>query len=69
MLANNIWKLIGDLFEWMFKPFEYLRLDTNDSWWTSNIVSWILIIIGLTAMIYWVGTMFGYKRQGKEDIA
>jgi len=60
MLANNIWKLIGDLF---------LRLGTDDSWWVSNAVSWVLIATGLIAMVYWVSTMFSYKRQGKEDVA
>jgi hypothetical protein len=69
MLANNIWKLTGELFEWAFGPFEKLRLETNDSWWVSNGFNWVLVIIGLIAMVYWVSSMFSYKRQGKEDVA
>ena len=68
MLANNIWKLIGKLFEWAFYPYETLRRGT-DSWWTSNIVSWILIGIGFIAFIYWMSMMFRFKREGKEDEA
>ena len=69
MLANNIWKLIGKLFEMAFVPFEYLRLETNDSWWVSNIISWTSIVIGFIGLFYWMSLMYGYKRKGKEDEA
>ncbi len=68
MLANNIWKLIENLIEWTFAPFDALRLDT-DNWWTSNIVSWVLIVVGFIALFYWLNQMYGYKRSGKEDSA
>lgn len=68
MLANNIWKLTGKLFEWAFGPYEFLRRDV-DSWWGSNIVSWILMGIGLIALLYWMNMMFQFKKEGKEDEA
>ena len=68
MIANNIWKLIGDMIEWAFAPYDALRLGT-DNWWSSNIVSWILIVVGLISLIYWMGQMYRYKRSGKEDSA
>ena len=69
MLANNIWKLIGQLFEKIiFAPYDMLRHGT-DNWWTSNLVSWILVLIGFIALFYWMDKMYGYKRNGKEDEA
>ncbi len=68
MIANNIWKLIGDMIEWAFAPYDVLRLGT-DNWWSSNIISWILIVVGLISLIYWMGQMYSYKRSGKEDSA
>jgi len=68
MLANNIWKLTGELFEWAFAPFEALRRGT-DSWWISNIVSILLILVGFMMFAYWMKLMYGYKRAGKEDEA
>ncbi len=69
MLANNIWKLTGELFEWAFAPFKALRLGTNDSWWASNMVSFILMAVGVVMFIYWMGLMRGYKKNGTEDVA
>ncbi len=68
MLANNIWKLTAALFEWAFGPFEFLRRDV-DSWWGSNIVTWILVGIGFIALLYWMNMMFQFKKNGKEDEA
>ncbi len=68
MLANNIWKLTGELIEKTFGIFEKLRLDA-DSWWGSNIISWIFIGIFFIALFYWMGQMFGFRKNGKEDVA
>ena len=68
MLANNIWKLTGELIEKSLAVYESLRLG-SDNWWTSNIVSWIFIGIFFISLFYWMGQMFGYNRNGKEDVA
>jgi len=68
MLANNIWKLTGELFEWAFAPFNALRLGT-DSWWSSNIVSFLFMAAGFVMFMYWMKLMRSYKRSGKEDEA
>lgn len=69
MLANNIWKLIGQLFEKiLFAPYDAFR-HGSDNWWTSNFINWILIIIGFIALFYWMSKMYSYKRNGKEDEA
>jgi len=68
MLANNIWKLTGELIEKSLGLYQSLRVN-SDNWWTSNLVNWILILIGFSALFYWMGKMYSYKRNGKEDEA
>ncbi len=68
MLANNIWNIIGDLIDKGLFVYKSLRL-SEGSWWSSNVVSWIFIGIGLVALIYWMNQMRAYKKNGKEDIA
>ena len=46
---------IQDLFvNFLFKPFDALRNLAYDSWWLSNIISWILLAIGVVAFVYWM---------------
>ena len=46
---------IEDLFEnVLFIPYDALRSLELDSWWLANIVSWILLIVGMVAFIYWM---------------
>ena len=68
MLANNIWKIIGDLIVDSLGVYESLRLGGHN-WWGSNVVSWIFIGIGLIALFYWMNLMFSFKKSGKEDVA
>ena len=66
MIANNIWRLIGDFFKWAFAPFDALRKgDLN--WWQSNMVSWVFILILIVLLAYWISQAVGFKRGGVED--
>jgi len=68
MIASNIFRLIGDFFIWAFAPFDALRL--NDlSWWASNVVNWVFIIIGLVLFGYWMSEAKRFQREGIEDSA
>ncbi len=68
MIANNIWKIIGDFTEKvLLYPYEVLR--QTDDWWTSNIFNFILLAMGFIMGIWWMAQMFKYKRTGKEDEA
>jgi len=45
---------IEDLFvNVLFAPYDLLRF--MESWWSSNIINWLFMIIGFVAMIYWMG--------------
>jgi hypothetical protein len=50
----------------LFAPYDFLRLGV-DSWWMSNIVSWLLALIGLVAFVYWMGQLKKFNDSGEED--
>ena len=50
-----------------FAPYNALRAIEPSSWWGANIVSWILIIIGFVAMVYWIGQLIKYDAEGTEE--
>jgi len=71
MLANNIWRLLGELFEKiLFIPYDFFRLSTGeDNWWSSNLMNFIFLFIFFIMMGYWTKLMISYKKAGKEDEA
>ena len=50
----------------LFWPYDILRLGT-DNWWLSNIVSWLLFVLGFVAFIYWMGQLKKFDDNGEED--
>ncbi|BFP41085.1 hypothetical protein FGF1_19300 [Flavobacteriaceae bacterium GF1] len=38
-----------------------------ESWWTSNAINWIFMIMGLVAMVYWMGQLKIFDASGEED--
>ncbi|CAM1374086.1 conserved hypothetical protein [Tenacibaculum litopenaei] len=72
MLGLNIFRLIGDLFEVILMPFQYLRLTVakaDGGWWTSNALNWIFLIVLIVILGYWMNECFRFKREGTEDRA
>lgn len=64
MIANNIFKAIGDFFIWTFAPLDSIRF--MESWWIQNAVNWIFIAIGFIALTYWLGQLKKFKKEGTE---
>ncbi|MCK5402091.1 MAG: uracil phosphoribosyltransferase, partial [Flavobacteriaceae bacterium] len=59
---------LQDLFvDYLFWPFDRLRDIQLSSWLASNIVSWILIIIGLVAFVYWMLQLKKFEDNNEED--
>ncbi|MBT8304236.1 MAG: uracil phosphoribosyltransferase [Bacteroidia bacterium] len=59
---------IQDLFvDFLFLPFDALREIAYDSWFLSNIVSWVLMLIGFVAFIYWMLELRKFDKSGEED--
>ncbi|WP_460220449.1 DUF6341 family protein [Psychroserpens sp. MEBiC05023] len=59
---------IQDLFvNVLFAPFDALRALELENWWTANMMSWIFIIIGIIAMVYWMLQLKKYNDNNEED--
>ena len=57
---------IEDLFvNVLFTPYDFFRF--MDDWWLSNLVNWLLVILGTIAMIYWMGQLKKFHDSGEED--
>lgn len=65
MIANNIFKAIGDFFTTiLFAPYNGIR--HMDNWWAQNMVSWIFLSVGLIAFLYWLGELKKYQKTENE---
>lgn len=62
------WEGIANLFvNFLFKPFDALRALELENWWTANTVSWLFIIIGIVAFVYWMGQLRTFDKNNEED--
>ena len=65
MIANNIFRVIGDFFtDVAFIPLNAIRF--SDNWWVQNTFSWILAIITMYAFVYWMRQLKKFKNEGTE---
>ena len=65
------WKNFFESIAWLFEnilfiPYESLRSLQLDSWWAANLVSWIFLLIGLIASIYWIYELHLSDKRGEE---
>lgn len=59
---------IQDLFvDVLFAPMDALRALELESWFTANLISWVFIIIGFVAMVYWMLQLKGFNDNNEED--
>ena len=59
---------IQDLFvNYLFWPFDKLRGIELDSWWVANVISWLLIAIGILAFVYWMLQLKKIDDNNEED--
>ena len=38
----------------------------SKSWWVSNVINFLFIIIGFVALFYWLGELKKYNAKGDE---
>lgn len=51
----GFWEAIASIFQnTLFIPLDALRTLELSTWWGANIVSWIFLLIGAAAFIYWM---------------
>ncbi|MEH6536905.1 MAG: uracil phosphoribosyltransferase [Psychroserpens sp.] len=59
---------IQDLFvDVLFAPFDALRALELEDWWTANLISWVFIIIGIVAFVYWMLQLKKSNDNNEED--
>ena len=59
---------IQDLFvDVIFAPFDALRALELENWFGANIISWLFIIIGFVAMVYWMLQLKKFNDNNDED--
>ncbi|MFL1010608.1 DUF6341 family protein [Flavisericum labens] len=59
---------IQDLFvNVLFAPYDALRALELESWFGANFLSWIFLIIGFVAMVYWMIQLKGFNDNNEED--
>ncbi len=55
MTWKGFWEGIASLFEnVLFIPYNALRSFQDQTWWGANFMSWILLLVGAVAFIYWM---------------
>jgi hypothetical protein len=59
---------IQDLFvNVLFAPLDALRALELESWFLANAFSWIFMLIGFVAMVYWMIQLKKYNDNNEED--
>ena len=53
--------------EILFLPYEVLRELELTSCTLANSVNWIFLIVGFSAMVYWVVQLNIFEKSGDED--
>jgi len=67
-IMKDFFYAIQDLFvNVLFAPLDALRALELENWFAANIVSWLFIIIGFVAMIYWMLQLRGFDKNNEED--
>jgi hypothetical protein len=59
---------IQDLFvDYLFAPFDALKELELTNWFAANTLSWIFIIIGFAAFVYWMKQLKIFNDNNEED--
>ena len=53
--------------EILFLPYDVLRHLENSSWTLANSVNWIFMLVGFSALVYWVLQLNSFDKNGEED--
>ncbi|HLV14578.1 MAG TPA: hypothetical protein VKY41_05310 [Xanthomarina sp.] len=65
---KDFFNAIQDLFvNVLFAPLDALRALELENWFAANLVSWIFILIGFVAFLYWMKELKGYNDRNDDD--
>jgi hypothetical protein len=59
---------IQDLFvDVLFAPYDALAKLELENWFAANIVSWLFVIVGFIAFVYWMIQLKGFNDNNEEN--
>lgn len=65
---KDFFEAIAWLFEEvLFLPYNLLRTLELENWWIANTVSFLFLLVGFVAMIYWINQLKIFNDRGEED--
>ena len=65
---KTFFQAIAYLFEEvLFISLNILRSLELENWWIANSISWLFVLIGFTALIYWVRQLQLFNQNGEEN--
>lgn len=65
---KTFFEAIAYLFEEvLFIPLNILRSLELENWWIANSISWLFVLIGFMALIYWVRQLQLFNQNGEEN--
>ena len=65
---KNFFEGIAWLFEeTLFLPYNQLRQIELSSWFVANTVNWMFLLIGFSALIYWILQLNLFDKKGEEN--
>lgn len=65
---KDFFNAIEDLFvDVLFAPYDALRALELENWFAANTVSWLFVIIGFVAMVYWMMQLRIFDNNNEED--
>lgn len=67
-IMKDFFYAIQDLFvDVLFAPFDALRALELENWFAANFMSWVFIIIGMVAFVYWMLQLKKFNDNNEED--
>ncbi len=68
MLIRDIIYGIEDLFvNYLFFPFDFLRITELNNWWIANFMTWVSIVVFICAFTYWMLQLKKFDDNQEED--
>ena len=65
---KEFWAAFADLFvNVLFAPLDALRALELENWFGANIVSWLFILIGFVALVYWMIQLRKFDNNNEEN--
>ena len=65
---KDLFYAIQDLFvNVLLKPMDALKALELENWFAASTISWIFMLIGFVAMVYWMLQLKKFSKNNEED--